>query len=88
MLTLKECLDYCDLDVDEVTAVAEHEHIPPIVAAELCFNLLQSPQGVCCLHGIVLDDLQEAIAHGEIERIQRLTSTYQHLQETHPMSPG
>ncbi len=85
MLTLKECLDYCDLDMDEVMAVAEHEHLPAIVAAELCFELLQSPQGVCCMHTMVLDDLQSAIAHGECERAQRLTSTYQHLQEQHPL---
>jgi len=85
MLTLKECLDYCDLDMDEVIAIAEHEHIPPIVAAELCSELLQTPQGVCCIHSMVLDDLQDAISHGESERALRLTSTYQHLQVSHPV---
>lgn len=86
MLTLKECLDYCDLDMDEVMAVAEHEHLPAIVAAELCFELLQTPQGVCCMHNMVLDDLQNAISHGEDERAERLTHTYQHLQEQHPLA--
>lgn len=85
MLTLKECLDYCDLEMDEVMAIAEHEHVPPIVAAELCFELLQSPQGVCCMHSMVLDDLQDAISHGENERAQRLTSTYKHMQAIHPL---
>ena len=86
MLTLKECLDYGDLDMDEVIAIAEHEHIPPIVAAELCSELLQTPMGVCCIHSMVLDDIQYALSHGECERAQRLTSTYQHLQMNHPMA--
>ena len=35
MLTLKDCIAFCDLTEDEVKAIAEHERVPEIVAIEL-----------------------------------------------------
>ncbi len=35
MLRLEDCLALCDLSEDEVLAIAEHEHIPEMAAAEL-----------------------------------------------------
>lgn len=33
MLTFDDCVALCDLSEEEVAAIAEHEHIPAIVAA-------------------------------------------------------
>ena len=35
MLSIQDVLDYCDLDRGEIEAVAEHEHLPMTVAAEM-----------------------------------------------------
>ena len=35
MLTIQDCIALCDLTEDEVEAIAEHEHIPEMLAAEL-----------------------------------------------------
>ena len=35
MLTLQECIDLSGLEVEEIEAIARHERIPEIVAAEL-----------------------------------------------------
>ena len=35
MLTLVDCLDLCDLGREEIEAIAEHEHLPEVIAAEL-----------------------------------------------------
>ena len=42
MLSLKDCLDFCDMEQEEISAIAQHEHIPVIVAAELCDTLLHT----------------------------------------------
>lgn len=85
MLSLQDCLDFCDLDCSEIEAIAEHEHIPVIVAAELSSELLQTPEGVCSLHSMVLDNLAEALAHGDMEKAGRFNLAYQHLKATHPL---
>ena len=45
MLCLEDCLALCDLTEDEVLAIAHHEHIPEMVAAELGNYLARTPQG-------------------------------------------
>ncbi|MDR3323527.1 MAG: hypothetical protein LBS89_04905 [Zoogloeaceae bacterium] len=86
MLSLKDCLDFCDLDFGEVEAVAEHEHLPVIVAAELSHALLKTPEGVCCLHCMVLDNINQAVAEGDLDKVMRCHLAYQHLEARYPMS--
>jgi hypothetical protein len=86
MLCLEDCLDFSDLDHEEIEAIAEHEHIPMICAAELGCELLKTPLGVVQLHTMVLDDLNNAIEHGQPERAGRWAQVYQHLRTTHPIS--
>jgi len=68
MLSLKDCLDFCDLDCSGIEAIAEHEHIPVIVAAELSNELLKTPEGIGCLHEMALDNLNQAMAQGDWEK--------------------
>lgn len=46
MLSIQDVLDYCDLDRGEIEAIAEHEHVPIAIAAEMSENLLCSPEGL------------------------------------------
>lgn len=85
MLSMQDLLDYCDLDRGEIEAIAEHEHIPVTVAAELSENLLCSPDGVCRLHTMIIENMQQALESGRYEHVQDLAQTYQHLQRTHPL---
>ena len=86
MLCLEDCLDFSDLASDEVAAIAEHEHIPTIVAAEMGNDLLKTEAGVYELHKMVLEDIQSAIEHGRMEHAAELAATYQHLQASHPLT--
>jgi hypothetical protein len=86
MLCLEDCLDFCELDNKEVEAIAEHEHIPLICAAEMGCELLKTPVGVMQLHTMVLDDFNDALEHGHTEHANQLAQTYQHLRATHPVS--
>lgn len=85
MLCLEDCLDFSELDNEEIEAIAEHEHIPLICAAELGCELLKTADGVVQLHTMILDDFNNAIEHGHTDRAGRWALAYQHLQATHPI---
>jgi len=85
MLSFQDVIDYCDLERGEIEAIAEHEHIPVTVAAELSEQLLCSPEGVCRLHSMIIENMQHAIETGHYEHVHDLAITYQHLQRTHPI---
>lgn len=85
MLSMQDVLDYCDLDRGEIEAIAEHEHIPLTIAAEMSEVLLCSPEGVCRLHTMIIENMEQALAAGQLEHVQQLADTYQHLQRTHPL---
>lgn len=85
MLSLQDCLDLCDLDCGEVEAIAEHEHVPAIIATELAQALVQSQEGVLNLHRMVLENLEQAASQGCSERVCQWARVYAHLQRTHPL---
>ncbi len=85
MLSIQDVIDYCDLDKCEIEAIAEHEHIPLAIAAELSDSLLCTPEGVCQLHAMIIENMQRAIEVGDYEHVQDLYQTYQHLQRKHPV---
>lgn len=84
MLSLEECLDFCDLDLEEVEAIAEHEHVPLIVAAEMGFQMLRSPEGVEHIHAMLEDNVEHARDRGLAERAEHLTVVSQHFMASHP----
>ncbi len=85
MLSIQDVLDYCDLDRGEIEAIAEHEHIPMTIAAEMGEVLLCTPEGVCQLHSMIIENMQRALEEGHFEHVKELAETYQHLQRTHPI---
>ena len=50
--------DFCELESDEVEAIAEHEHVPIIVAAELGCGLPKTEDGLAVCMSRCLDDIQ------------------------------
>ncbi|HMT79771.1 MAG TPA: hypothetical protein PKD66_05335 [Azonexus sp.] len=85
MLSIQDVLDYCDLDRGEIEAIAEHEHIPLTIAAEMSEALLCTPDGVCRLHSMIVENMQQALEAGQFQHVQDLANIYQHLQRTHPI---
>lgn len=85
MLSMQDVLDYCDLDRGEIAAVAEHEHVPMTIAAELGEVLLCTPEGVCRLHSMIIENMEHALETGHFQHVKDLAQTYEHLQRTHPI---
>jgi hypothetical protein len=84
MVTLRDCLGLSELAEDEVHLIAEHEHIPEIVAAELGSELLQSTDGVTTLKAYILDCVEHARRARAFDRADALYAIYRRFDATHP----
>lgn len=88
MLTLDDCLALCELTEGEIVAIAEHEHLPMIVAAELGNYLIQGPDGALRIKRIILDDMQAADRAGDSRRALTLKLVLRKFVERHPECRG
>jgi hypothetical protein len=84
MLTLDDCLAFCELSEEEIAAIADHEHLPMIVAAELGNHLIQGPGGALRVKRIILDDLATAGRVGDRGRAVMLKLVLRRFVERHP----
>ena len=46
MLSIRDCLDYCDILEEDVALIAEHEQIPDVAAAQILCGMVQTPEGI------------------------------------------
>ncbi|MCP4283613.1 MAG: hypothetical protein GY792_04060 [Gammaproteobacteria bacterium] len=86
MLTYEDCVGLCDLSEEEVEAIAEHEHIPEIVAAELGCYLVHSDNGVPKIRRIILEDIELAEKRGDSKHVVTLKLVLKHFVDTHPQA--
>lgn len=84
MITLEDCIAFCELEPDEIAAVAEHEHVPEIVAAEIAQDLLDHPGGVTAIRQLIVDDIRRALAKGQRRHAAELLLTLRRFLHQHP----
>lgn len=84
MLTYEDCVGMSGLLKEEIEAIAEHEHIPAIVAAELANYLCRTDAGECCIKGYILDDIAAAEARADTQHALLLKAVLLHFINTHP----
>lgn len=84
MLSLEDCLALCELTEDEVLAIAHHEHIPEIAAAELGNYLVHTPEGERRIKSIICDDIAEARACHDRRREVALKLVLRNFVLQHP----
>ena len=84
MLAWIDCLAFSDLMVDEIRAIADHEHLSQIAALELGNWLVHLPDGSKRLKRVILDELEAASARGDFARAAELRATIKHFCDTHP----
>lgn len=85
MLSMQDCLGFCELTEEEIEAIAEHEHVPEIVAAELGEDLLRSPEGIHLIRHYIREDMEHARAHGHPAKAERLHRILDHFDTAHPL---
>ena len=84
MISLEDCLALCGLSEAEVMALAEHEHVPEIVAASLGCHLLCQPDGGRQIGAMIADDVTMAMARGDRPHADELRATLQGFVASHP----
>lgn len=65
VLTFEDCLALCELREEEVLAIAEHERVPELAAAQLGHYLVHLPGGELAIKAMIRDDLAAAAARGD-----------------------
>jgi len=83
-LAIEECIALCGLSEEEVLAIAQHERIPGIAAAELGNYLLRTADGELCLKAMICDDLNAAHAQGDRARELALRRMVRDFVLQHP----
>ena len=84
MLTREDCIALCDLTEAEIAAVAAHEHVPMVLAAEMGQYLIHLPDGAQRIRRIILDDIAEAEKQGHTADARRLKTVLCHFAHNHP----
>ncbi|MCB1765089.1 MAG: hypothetical protein KDJ22_03365 [Candidatus Competibacteraceae bacterium] len=88
MLSYEDCVELSDLTEEEITAIAEHEHLPEIAALEMGSYLVHTSEGVPMIKRIILDDIEEERHRGHNEKVLQLKLVLKHFIDTHPQNPG
>jgi len=83
MLTLRDCIGFSDLTEAEIRAIAEHEHVPEIIAMEYGKYLMEGPDGEPCIRAIILDDIRLADARGDARQAAKLKLVLKHFVDQH-----
>ena len=81
MLSLEDCIALSDLLPDEVDAIAVHEHLPEIIAAEIGCYLVHCADGRQAIKAIIRDDIAAARARGDFRRAAELKLVLRHFIE-------
>ena len=83
MLTWDDFLAFCDLTEEEVDFIAQHEHLPKVIAAQLGHSLIHAPGGEERLRGMIAGDLARARARRDDEQAAALEGVLRRFDEVH-----
>ncbi len=84
MLSYADCVAMCGLTEDEVRAIAEHEHIPELAAAEMGNYLTSTSDGEKCIKAMIRDDIAAAAAGEHRDRELALKLVLRNFVLGHP----
>jgi hypothetical protein len=84
MLTFEDCVALSELTDAEIAAIAEHEHLPMTVAAELGNYLIHGADGVPRIKRMIADDIAGAERRGDRRHALALKLVLRHFVEQHP----
>lgn len=84
MISIIDICGMCGLDLAEIEAIAEHEHLPDVAAAALASYLLHSAHGAEHVRDMIVDDIHAALEQGRKAHAGELVMALRHFCETHP----
>ncbi|HVB48570.1 MAG TPA: hypothetical protein VNF69_09305 [Burkholderiales bacterium] len=84
MLSLEDCIALSELSEEEMLAIAEHEHIPEIAAAEMGNYLVHAPDGEVYIREMIRDGIAAAATCGDCARELALKLVLRRFITQHP----
>ena len=84
MITLQDCIGLCGLKEPEVLAIAEHEHVPEIVAASLASSHLKRDHVVDGVRHMIIEDVRSAHERGDLRHVHELLVCLKNFLDEHP----
>lgn len=84
MLTLEDCIAYCDLTEEEILAIAEHENLPEIAAVAYGQYLISKENGPERICQMIVDDIRAAQRQNDSDHVQTLLHVLHHFLRSHP----
>jgi hypothetical protein len=81
VLTFEDCLGLCELTEEEIRAIAEHEHLPQIVALELGQYMMRGTDGELLVSHMFIDDIRAAERRGDLAHAAQLKKALRHFIE-------
>jgi len=88
MLSLRDCLDFIDLDQETIEIIAEHQHLSEVVATELGNQLVANRVGLLVIHDMHRDLIAQAANRGRLAREKELRKIYERFSRKYPMPHG
>ena len=82
MIAREDIVALCGLSEDELAAIAEHEHVPDVVAAALGRYLLDG-RDAQAIRAMIKDDIRSALAKGDEAHAARLFAALHHFMTEH-----
>ncbi|MDQ5945059.1 MAG: hypothetical protein QG619_478 [Pseudomonadota bacterium] len=83
MLTWNDCVELSELTEEEIDAIAQHEHIPEMIALEMGNYLIHTPAGEKRVKAMIRDDIRLAEEEGKTDRVAMLRMVLKHYLEHH-----
>jgi hypothetical protein len=85
-ITREDIIGLSGLEEAEVAAIAEHEHLPEVVAAALANYLIHRDDGAAVIRRMIKEDLRAALERGDAAHAALLFQALHRFVTDHP--PG
>ena len=86
MLSLRDCLDYCDLTDEDVAIFAEQASIPKASAAQVMCGMAQTIEGILAVTRCLWEAEDRALRAGAVEQAARAQAARKRFMATHPVT--
>lgn len=84
MLTMQDCIELSQLTEEEIGAIADHEHVPDIIALEIGAQLMTMAGGEKRIATFIREDIEIARGTGHIVRAIELRAILKRYLAMHP----
>lgn len=85
MLTYKDCLDWSELDQEDVDAISEHTHMSQILALAFGQRLSLQHNGPRSIRKMMINDIRQARQQNNLFQAAELKQVLQQYIKTHPV---